>query len=219
MEDHNMIQPVDLNSIDNINNTIIIPDDFISTDELETNEEIIKDQYINFNNLGINLIDNIDNKYKPEIYANMLNYINDNYLSIVDFDSSIILPPKLIETGNYIYNFICVDCYNTIIPNFLNYINCNNLDGFDSLIQNKFRGDYSLVKANLVKIIKNIVDELLKLQRIDTSVQKDEMYQKLLFKFTYYIELVDFGDTELFVNNYIRPLLIKNIDSILWRII
>ncbi|HQF37145.1 MAG TPA: hypothetical protein PLL26_05925 [Candidatus Dojkabacteria bacterium] len=214
-----MIQPVDLNSIDNINNTIIIPDDFISTDELETNEEIIKDQYINFNNLGINLIDNIDNKYKPEIYANMLNYINDNYLSIVDFDSSIILPPKLIETGNYIYNFICVDCYNTIIPNFLNYINCNNLDGFDSLIQNKFRGDYSLVKANLVKIIKNIVDELLKLQRIDTSVQKDEMYQKLLFKFTYYIELVDFGDTELFVNNYIRPLLIKNIDSILWRII
>ena len=147
----------------------------------------------------------------------MLDYVNDNYMSIVDFDSSIILPQKLLETGNFVYNFICVDCYNTIIPNFLNYANCNSLESFDSLIQNKFRGDYSLVKANLVKIIKNIIDELLKLQRIDASVQTDEMYQKLLFKFSYYMELVDFGDTEKFTNNYIRPLLTKNIDSILWR--
>ena len=214
-----MIQPIDMNSIDNINNIINIPDDFIDNEELEMNENVIQDQYVNFNNLGINLIDNIDKAYKVNIYANMLNYINDNYLSIVDFDSAIILPQKLIETGGYVYTFICVDCYNTIIPNFLNYTNCNTLDGFDSLIQNKFRGDYSLVKANLVKIIKNIIDELLKLQRIDTTVQKDESYQKLLFKFSYYMELVDFGDTEMFVNNYIKPLLIKNMDSILWRIV
>ena len=214
-----MIQPIDMNSIDNINNLIIIPDNFINIEELEMNEDIIRDQYINFNNMGINFIDNIDKSFKLNIYSNMLNYINDNYLSIVDLDSSMILPQKLIETGNHIYNFVCVDCYNTIIPNFLNHTKCNTLDGFDSLIQNKFHGDYTLVKANLVKIIKNIVDELIKLQRIDLTVQKDEMYQKLLFKFSYYMELVDFGDTELFVNNYIRPLLIKNMDSILWRII
>jgi len=214
-----MIQPIDMNSIDSINNTIIIPDNFVTDEELEMNEDIIKEQYINFNNLGINLIDNLDITYKADIFANMLNYINDNYLSIVDLDSSIILPQKLIETGGYIYNFICVDCYNTIIPNFLNYTKCNTLDGFDSLIQNKFRGEYTLVKANLVKIIKNVIDELLKLQRIDTTVQKDESYQKLLFKFSYYMELIDFGDTEMFVNNYIRPLLIKNMDSILWRIV
>lgn len=214
-----MIQPIDLKSIDVIDNVILIPDNFIDSEDLEMNENMIINQYVNFNDLGINLIENIDKTYRSNIYANMLNYINDNYLSIVDLDSSITFPQKLMETGNYIYNFVCVDCYNTILPNFLNHINCNTLDGFDSLIQNKFRGDYSLVKANLVKIIKNIVDELLKLQRIDTTVQKDEMYQKLLSKFTYYIELVDFGDTEIFVDNYIRPLLTKNIDSILWRII
>jgi hypothetical protein len=214
-----MIQPIDLNSIDNINNVIIIPNNFIDNEELEVNENIITNQYINFNNLGVNFIDNIDNNFKINIYANMLNHINDNYLSIVDLDSSIILPQKITEIGNHVYNFICIDCYNTIIPNFLNYTNCNSIDSFDSLIQNKFRGDYTLIKANLVKIIKNIVDELLKLQRIDVSVQKDEAYQKLLFKFTYYMELIDFGDTEKFINNYIRPLLVKNIDSILWRII
>lgn len=214
-----MIQPIDFNDIDVIENVIIMPNNFINNEELEMNEEIIKDQYINFNNLGINLIENIDKTYRADIYANMLDYINDNYLSIVDLDSSTILPQKLIETGNFIYNFICVDCYNTIIPNFLNSMNINTLDGFDSLIQNKFHGDYSIVKANLVKIIKNIVDELLKLQRIDANVQKDKMYQNLLFKFSYYMELVDFGDTEMFVNNYMRQLLVKNLDSILWRII
>jgi hypothetical protein len=214
-----VIQPIDFNDIDVIENVIIMPNNFINNEELEMNEEIIKDQYINFNNLGINLIENIDKTYRADIYANMLDYINDNYLSIVDLDSSTILPQKLIETGNFIYNFICVDCYNTIIPNFLNSMNINTLDGFDSLIQNKFHGDYSIVKANLVKIIKNIVDELLKLQRIDANVQKDKMYQNLLFKFSYYMELVDFGDTEMFVNNYMRQLLVKNLDSILWRII
>ena len=50
-----MIQPIDTNSIDNINNLIIIPNDFINDEELETNEDIIKDQYINFNNMGINI--------------------------------------------------------------------------------------------------------------------------------------------------------------------
>ena len=178
-----MIQPIDFNSIDNIGNLIIIPDNFMIDEDLEINENIIKDQYIEFNNLGVNLIDNIDVVFRSNIFANMLDYVNSNYLSIVDFDSSVILPQKLMETGNYIYNFVTTDCYNTILPNFLNYTNCNSLDGFDSLIQNKFKSDYSLVKANLVKIIKNVTDELLKLQRIDTSVQKDEMYQK----FTLYI--------------------------------
>ena len=134
-----MIQPIDMNAIDSIYNLTFIPNDFINDEELEMNEDIIKDQYIDFNNMGINLIDNIDSQYKSNIYANMLDYINDNYMSIVDLDSSAILPQKLLETGNFIYNFLCVDFYNTILPNFLNHTNCNSLDGFDSLIQNKFR--------------------------------------------------------------------------------
>jgi len=214
-----MIQQIDRNTIDVVENLLQIPENYIDVEELELNEELIKAQYINFDNLGIDLLDKIPENYKPEIFANMLEYVNNNYLSIVDFDSSTILPYKLLETGNLIYNFICLDCYNTIIPNFLNHTNCNTLDGFDSLIQNKFRGDYSLVKANLVKITKIITEELLKLKRIDSSIQNDKMFQNLLSKFTYYIELVDFGDAETFVNNYIRPLLLKNFDSILWRIL
>ena len=212
-----MIQTVDMNSIDSVDNLMIVPEDFINNEELEANEDIIKDQYINFNNLGIDLLSGIDTNFTSDILGNMLDFVNETYLSITDYDSSIILPKKLLETGLLIYEFICVDCYNTIIPNFLNYINCTSLDNLESIIQNKFKNDYSLIKVNLVKIIKNIVDELLKLQRIDSSIQSDTMYQKLLFKYSYYMELIDFGDTEMLVNNYIKPLLNKNLDSILWR--
>ena len=212
-----MIQSIDLNDIDSIKNVMIVPQNFVNYEELEANEEVIKDQYINFNNLGVDLISNIDRTFLPDIYANMLDFVNETYLSITDFDTSTVLPSKLMETGKIIYEFVCIDCYNTIVPNFLNHMNCSSLDNLDYLIQTKFKGDYSLVKANLVKIIKNITDELLNLQRIDSSVQTDVMYQKLLFKYSYYMELVDFGETGMFVNNYIKPLLTKNLDSILWR--
>jgi len=213
-----MIQNIDMNDIDSIENVMIVPDNFVKYEELEANEGIIKDQYIYFNNMGVDLICNIDKLFIPDIFYNMLEFVNETYLSITDYDTSIILPRRLLETGQLIYDFICIDCYNTIIPNFLNHINCDSLDTFEHVIQYKYKGDYALIKANLVKTIKTIIDELLKLQRIDSSVQADTMYQKLLFKYSYYMELVDFGDTEPFVNNYIKPLLLKNIDSILWRI-
>ncbi len=213
-----MIQNVDMNDIDSIENVMIVPNNFVKYEELEASENIIKEQYVYFNNMGVDLISNIDKLFIPDIFYNMLEFVNETYLSITDYDTSIILPQRLLEIGHLVYDFVCVDCYNTIIPNFLNHINCNSLDTFDHIIQYKYRGDYALIKANLVKTIKTIIDELLKLQRIDSSVQTDMMYQKLLFKYTYYMELVDFGDTEMFINNYVKPLLLKNIDSILWRI-
>jgi len=215
-----MIEVIDLNTIDVVDNVlpILIPDNYVNYEELVANEDVIKEQYINFENLGINLINNIDVKFKQDIFANMINYINENYLSIGDYDATTILPIKLLETGEYIYNFICVDCYNTIIPNFLTMTNCMSLDSFDALIKNKYKGDYSIVKTNLVKTIKTIVEELMKLQRIDKSIQQDEIYQKMLMKYTYYIDLADFGNTEKFIESYFKPLLMKNFDSILWRI-
>jgi len=212
-----MIYPIDFNTFD-YSDQIPVNSNVIDFEDLNEMEEHITNQYIHFNNLGINIIDNIDQSYRSDILSNMLDYVNDKYLSIVDFDNAMSIPNKLLEVGNIVYNFICVDGYNTIIPNLLNRLQCDTLDNFDFIIQNKFKGNYTFLKENLVKTINNTIEELLKLQRIDSTVQSDTLYQKLLFKFSYYSELIDFGDTERFANNYIRPLLLKNIDSILWRI-
>ena len=64
----------------------------------------------------------------------MIEFVNENYLSIVDYDASSILPDKLIETGELVYNFLCIDCFNVIIPRFLMETNCLSLESFDLLI-------------------------------------------------------------------------------------
>lgn len=211
---------IDLNSIDVIENIspVLIPNNYTDYEQLVETENTIRDQYVNLENLGVNLINTIDPLMLPTIYARLLDYVNNNYISIVDYDASSILQQKLMEVGEDVYNFICIDCYNMIIPQFLITTNCTSLESFDLLIKNKYKNDYSIVKTNLVKTINNIIEELLKLQRLDKMIKTDEKYQKLLRKCTYYIELVDFGDTERFVNNYIRPLMVKNLNSILWRI-
>jgi len=99
-----MIQSTDLNDIDSIKNVMIVPPNFVNYEELEANEEVIKDQYINFNNLGVDLISNIDKTFLPDIYANMLDFVNETYLSITDFDTSTVLPSKLMETGKLYMN-------------------------------------------------------------------------------------------------------------------
>ncbi len=215
-----MINVIDLNSIDVPENLspALIPDNFINYEELSASENIIKEQYINFENLGIDLMVNIKDEFKQEIYANMIEYVNENYLCIADYDAVLRLPQKLLETGDLIYNFICVDFYNTILPNFLILTNCISLENFDALIRNKYKNNYAVVKTHLVKTIKNIIEGLLKLQRIDPTIQGDESYKKMIMKYTYYMDITDFGDTERFINNYVRPLLVKNFNSILWRI-
>lgn len=216
-----MINPIDLNSIDVVSNIspTLIPDNYSDYEQIESTEHTIKDQYIKFENLGVDLLVNSPNdNFKFEILSNMIDYVNENYISIIDFDADMLLPEKLTETGTFIYQFLCIDCYNIIIPRLLATNNCYSIDSFDLLIRNRFKNDYSIVKANLVKTIKGVIDELSKLQLIDRTIQNDTQYKSLLMKFAYYVELVDFGNTEKFINNYFRPLLTKNFDSILWRI-
>jgi hypothetical protein len=214
-----MLYPIDLTGIHSIGNLVHIPKNYVNPEEMDMSEEPITQQYISFLNLGSNLLDNLDDTYKNTILSNMLEYVNDTYLPITDLDTALLFPEKILEVGSLVYGFVCVDCFNTIIPNLLNLINCNTVETFDSIIQNKYKSDYNFIKINIIKLLNSITEELLKLQRIDSSVQTDVAYQNLLYKFSYYTGLIDFCDAERFVNNYIRPILIKNLDSILWRII
>ena len=63
---------IDLNLVDNYRHTSptdIALSNYIDLEELEQTEEIIKNQYINLNNLGSNLINIIDNQnIELEIY-------------------------------------------------------------------------------------------------------------------------------------------------------
>ena len=214
---------IDMNTIDNLTQAPIeyLQNDnhIIDREVLENVDNKIKSQYINFDNLGQNLLNNIADKYKIVIFQNLLNYVNSNYTAVINYDEAMISNKKLIEVGTYVYQFFVIDCYNTIIPNYLNSINCIDINQFDLYFKNTLNNDISNFKTSFIKIIIKIVDELLRLQNIDKTITKDKNYRELLNRYGFYTELVNYGESTGFIFNYFRPVFYKNQSEILWRIV
>ena len=212
---------LDLNSIDALNSSTqinFIPnEEIIDYDKLEQIEEPIKNQYIEFESLGADLIKDISDKYLELIFRNLIEHVNENYTSITEYDSVMISPQKLLQVGRYIYNFICIDCPFNILPNYLAKTDCLTIDQFEGYLKNKLNNDSSKFKASFISSIKSVLDRLGNLQKIRKTVIHDKNYQFLITKYTYYMELINYGNTDQFLYNYIRPVLYKNFGEIFWR--
>lgn len=212
---------IDLNSIQSIFHLNVADlennPDLIDREQLEIYRERLKDQYIDLNNLGKDLISDIDVKYLPFLYSEMLEYVNDNYVSIINIDESQFSDNVLYEVGEYVYKFICIDCFNSTIPKYLDKIGCVSLDQFEIYFKTSLNDEVSNFKTSFIKIINETINELLKLQTIDKNVSSDINYKLLLKRYGFYSELINYGDSSDFLNNYFIPVLNKNQDDILWR--
>lgn len=209
---------MNLLAIDNIYSTSSIPYNYkyIDGDEKDVMKENIEDQYINLNNLGINLLNQIDeNEIKLEIINELLDFVNYNYTSIINFESVFVNDTN--EIGDFIYQFFCIDCYSTLLPNYINQIKCFSNKEFEEILKIKFNGNQHLFKNSFILCIKSILDQMLKLSNLDKNIKYDTSYKNLIKKYSYYIDLLDFGTTDKFLYNYIIPLMNKHFDQILWR--
>lgn len=168
---------------------------------------IIKDQYINLDNLGVNLL--FDNEYEIEenilspILNELLDYTHEFITPIFEFNYDL-------ELGRMIYEFTCVDCYNTIIPAFLENINVYSYESFELYFKKKLKSNNNYFKANFVKSIQNILINIKKLEAFDDKIKDDENYKKLIDRYDYYVNLMNFGNTSGFLENYFLPILSKN---------
>ncbi len=209
----------DLNSVDTFHSSTFasFPNEELDHDEMMELEEPIENQYKEFESLGADLTKEIPQEYLRHIFGRLIEYVNENYLSIIDYDTAVVSPTKTIQIGHLVYSFICVDNYFNILPNYLKRIECYTIDQFDKYLKNKLENDHANFKASYITTIKSVVERLQNLQRLKGNVKTDKNYVHLLNKYTYYIQLVNFGESERFVYNYIRPLLIKHFDDILWR--
>lgn len=212
---------VDMNAIESITHASIADlqndNNLLDREELEVLNDQIKDQYINFNALGNNLLKNIENKLKLHILTELIEYVNNNYTAIINYDEAMISANKRIEVGTYIYNFFVVDCYNSLLPNYLNSINVTSIEQFDLYLKNVLENDATNFKTNFVKIIQAVVNTLTKLGGLDRKIVKDVNYQEIVRRYGFYIELINYGDTNNFLFNYVRPMLTKNLQDIVWR--
>lgn len=212
----------DLNVSDGVEHTSIVDlqsnEQIIDRQELEMIEETITRQYIDFENLGANLLTSVPLKYKMPIFERMLIHINENYTAITNMDQALASPNKMIEVGDLVYRFFVIDCFYTFVPNYLNKINCINVEQFRQYFQKTLKNDINSFKADFIKIIKTVVDQLLNLQKLDRTANENKDYRQLLRRNGYYMELINFGDSSNFVFNYFEVMLLKNESEIIGRL-
>ncbi len=209
---------MNLQTVDSVWSTSSVPYNFkyIDEDEMIINKEEIENQYINFNNLGFNILNDIEEDMQIHILKDMLFFINDNYTSIINYENIFI--SDIEEIGKFTYQFFCVDCYNIILPKFLSVIKCNSIKGFESYITNNLNlGNSVKFKNVFISVIKLYLDKMIKLSKIDSKIKKDKEYIKMVKKFLYYIDLIEFGTTDNFRDNYVIPVVNKYFEELYWR--
>ena len=203
-------------TFDHIDNLVYPPTDYIDMEEYYNQKQIIFKQLQDLDNLGVNLLKDVEEgEIKNKIYKDIIDYSRDNYLNIMDRDY-IMNNAQLSQTANLIYQFLCVDGFNILVPRIIEHTNVQNIEQFDRLLFHN-KKDINYVKKQIINNLSDIVNNLLKLQKFDHVIAEDEHYKELINRFGNYLEMIDFSDCDTFLNNYLRPLLNKYFSQILWR--
>lgn len=155
----------------------------------------LSDQYINLNNIGINYLEDI--YVSDGVLQDIIEYVNDAYLPIMNIDVIFEAPNQIQLIGRFIYEFMCVDMKNNLLPNVMKLLNLHNSDELKTV-------SYDLIKEYLLRAVQLKMKNLQKILK-ETSIE-DARYE--LLKFTYYIDLLD-NNIEKLQDQYIIPMIDK----------
>lgn len=209
---------LDLNTFDHVENNVYYDmKDFFDQDKYTEYKEIIFNQLENFNNLGTDLFKETDmeDDIKEKIFQDIIMFVNENYLNLPDKD--FVMNKKHLEnTGFLCYQFLCVDCFNIIIPKILEALNIQNMIQLEKVLARNV-GDINYIKKLFLNNISEIITNLNKLEDIDKQIHNDEKYKALKTRFANYLEMIDFSNSIQFTENFLKPLINKNFDQLLWR--
>ena len=98
-------------------------------------------------------------------------------------------------------------------------VGSSSLDDFDALINTVYLDSPNVFKTNFLSTIQTTIEQLLKLQTITPEVKNDKQYQKLLGKYYYFQEIVEYGDCEMFLQNFVRPVIAKYSSDFIWKLL
>jgi hypothetical protein len=204
-------------TVDHVDNLVYPPigSEFLNMEEYSQIHDIILKQLQDLDNLGVNLLKDIEEgEIKNKIYHDIIDYTKNNYLVIPNKDY-IMNDEELSQTANLLYQFLCVDGFNVIIPRILEQTNIQSIEGFDRLLFHN-KNDRNYIKKHIINNLSAAINILLKLQKF-AELTDDKPYKELVSRFGNYLELIDFSDCEMFTENYLRPILSKYFAQILWR--
>jgi len=182
----------------------------------------LEDQVKNLNNLGINyLIDLSDNfDVINDQIKELLYYINDYYISI-PFINQVENDRNLIQN---VYEFLFVDMYTVILPNFVQITRYTDFSSLDQFIQLKYSDDkIDQLKNDLLDAIQIVINSLSKFKELLNEFNISEKITditKIIHKYIYYVEVISKNsNTSLkkFMKNYLIPVFTKYENDLIWR--
>lgn len=153
--------------------------------------EAIRNQYINFNNIGNNLLKNT--VYSDINFRDFINFVDINYLPIVNKDFILQSGKQLQILGRYIYELIIIDLPNIILPKILKSQNCLP----EALLV--------LPETDLKTLLFDIIMMKIEVLRQMVSNTTSIILKNELIKWSYYLELLD-TNLENFITNVITPI-------------
>lgn len=151
---------------------------------------IIERQIHELQDLGKNILD--DESVDNSILADMLVFINDNYISIPSIESAINHPEVVSRIGRYAYELFAIHMINYIIPNAL-----MKLDIKDPLALNVVNNDS--IKFLFQKVVQV---KLHSIQEVYTVSKNETVYDDVL-KWTFYHDLFD-SNLDDFIENTVK---------------
>jgi len=159
------------------------------------NKEIIPSivtQIYDLNELGVNIlsINNVD-VLDVDFFVELIQYCDENYISIQQLDDILSNELKLNLFGRYIYEFYAVDCLHLIST---------------ILSISKYKSNLQLINLNsdelkdlFFKAISFKLEILNHLSPIESDIKGERT------KYMFYLDLVD-NDLTNFIENYLRPI-------------
>jgi hypothetical protein len=168
--------------------------DKLLSEELENS---LKEQYMNFENIGHNFLNDYDsNQITPEILIGMMNYIDDNIIGIEfmnqidDHDrNTYTLIPML-------YELLYVDSVTFILPNLMKEIGTKDPNDIKYLEPRD-------LKFKLLNVIRKSLIGFEDVRKLGSGLGNNKIDNEI-FKYGYAVDLFD-NDLEDFMENYIIP--------------
>lgn len=194
-------------------------------DEMSHYCNLIREQYEQFKNMGVNVLKKIDNdNIKSRALNEMMDYITASYF-VIDPDVQIprdSLSESDVDTLDVIYTLLYVDMFNAIIPTYLNkldyYFDKPVTDILPTHNNDSSSLNYEQIKNSLILITKDIFARLQKLRHLDVTIEDNPSYIDLLSRYRKYIVLLDLPNAEQLVNNYLIPVVVSNKNELIWRV-
>lgn len=156
-------------------------------------DELIKEQYIQVLHLGIDYLE--DTEIDTIILRDLITYYDVEYSSIANIEIILQNDVYVNAFGRFIYSFLAVDLLKSILPKIITLNKYPNINSLINLSEIEWRSQLAQAIQFKLNTLRDIIKQA-----------PNDVIQLEMFKYTYYIDLID-SDLSGLLEKFILPMI------------